>query len=119
MLSAASTWRWATGLLAVSVIACRTREDGARKTGRAAAVIAVRECTGDAGVSEGCRASVCARQCSSFADSVALSEACATRCLGQGTCDSDLDCDRGLICRMIAPRLRRCQAPGDADAGLL
>jgi hypothetical protein len=34
--------------------------------------------------------------------------------MGRGTCNSDLDCDRGGACVMIAPRLRRCERRTDA-----
>jgi hypothetical protein len=103
-------------VFAVSALACRTREEGARRAGHEAALIAVHDCAGDAGTAEGCRASICRDRCAAFADSVALTETCTTRCTGQGTCDSDADCDRGMVCRVIAPRLRRCEPPRDGDA---
>ena len=102
--------------LALSAVGCRTREEGAQRAGREAALVAVRDCAGDAGLAEVCRASVCRDRCAPFTDSVTLTEACTTKCMGQGTCDSDADCDKGLICRMIAPRLRRCEPPRDVDA---
>jgi hypothetical protein len=102
--------------LAVLALACQTREEGARKAGREAAIVAVHDCAGDAGLAEECRASICRDRCAGFADSVTLTETCTAKCTGQGTCDSDADCDKGLICRMIAPRLRRCEPPRDVDA---
>src|SRR5258708_38412140 len=116
MVSSASTIALLAVVVAFSAMACRTREEGARRAGREAALVAVRDCPGDAGKVEGCRESICRDRCAPFADSVGLTETCATRCLGQGTCDSDADCDRGLFCRMIAPRLRRCEPPRDTDA---
>jgi hypothetical protein len=102
--------------LVLSVLACQTREEGAQKAGREAALVALHDCTQDAGVAEGCRASICRDRCAPFADSVTLTETCTAKCMRQGTCDSDADCDKGLICRMIAPRLRRCESPRDVDA---
>jgi hypothetical protein len=102
--------------LALCAWSCRTREETARRVGREAAQIALRDCASDAGISEGCRALLCRDRCSSFADSVVLGETCTNKCLGQGTCDSDADCDRGLFCTMIAPRLRRCVPARDLDA---
>jgi hypothetical protein len=96
--------------------ACRTREDAARRAGREAALLARHDCVSDAGLAEECRASICRDRCAAFADSVTLTETCTTKCTGKGTCDSDADCDKALICRMIAPRLRRCETPRDVDA---
>jgi hypothetical protein len=101
---------------ALLALSCRTREETARKAGQEAALVAVHDCAADGGISEGCRVLICRDRCSAFADSVALTEACTEKCRGLGTCDSDLDCDRGLVCTMIAPRLRRCMAPRDRDA---
>jgi hypothetical protein len=91
---------------------CRTREEAARRAGREGAVAVGLACLGDGGDEgdrEPCRVLACRERCASFADSVQLSEACTTKCLGQGTCDSDADCTGGLVCVMIAPRLRRCE----------
>jgi hypothetical protein len=93
--------------------ACRTREDAARSTGREAAQLAARTCS-DAADIETCRAPICLDRCAPYADSKLLTESCMGKCLGQGTCDSDSDCSGGLICMMIAPRLRRCQPSPDA-----
>jgi hypothetical protein len=94
-------------------LACRTREDTARTAGREAANMAANACA-DAGDVETCRTPICRDRCAPYADSKALSEACTSKCLGQGTCDSDADCSAGLVCMMIAPRLRRCQPAPDA-----
>src|SRR3954454_13416080 len=91
-----------------TLAACRTREDTARSTGREAAIVAARACA-DAGDIETCRAPLCRDRCTPYADSTLLTESCTAKCLGQGTCDSDADCTGGLVCMMIAPRLRRCQ----------
>ena len=104
--------------LAPSAVGCRTREEGAQRAGREAALVAVHDCAGDAGLAEVCRLSICRDRCAPFADSVILTETCTTKCMGQGTCDSDADCDKGLICRidcptpaaMRAPAGRRCRA---------
>jgi len=93
--------------------ACRTREDAARSAGREAALVAATACS-DAGDVETCRAPICRDRCAPYADSKLLTEACTTKCLGQGTCDSDSDCSGSLVCMMIAPRLRRCQPRPDA-----
>src|SRR5258708_10227478 len=98
--------------LAFGCTGCRTREDAARRAGREGAVALGLACPGDGG-DEGdrdpCRVLACRERCASFADSVQLSEACTSKCLGQGTCDSDADCTAGLACVVIAPRLRRCE----------
>jgi hypothetical protein len=103
-------------LLLAAVLACRTREDAAQRAGREAAQVAVRDCASDGGVAESCRNALCRDLCASFVDSLVLLEACTGKCMGRGTCDSDADCDRGLVCTMIAPRLRRCRPPREADA---
>jgi hypothetical protein len=95
--------------------ACRTREDTARTAGREAALAADRACDADATDVATCRSTICRDRCAPYADSNLLTEACTTKCLGQGTCDSDADCTGGLVCMMIAPRLRRCQPRPDAQ----
>ena len=101
-------------LFALGAGACGTRENAARKQGREAALFAARACDADAGDVEACREPICRERCTSFADCVRLDETCTTKCMGQGTCDSDADCTGGLVCVMIAPRLRRCQPYPDA-----
>src|SRR6266704_2995381 len=86
---------------------CRTREDAARRAGREGALALGLACPGDGGDEgdrEPCRALACRERCASFSDSMQLSEVCTTKCMGQGTCDSDADCTGGLVCVMIAPR---------------
>jgi hypothetical protein len=110
-------WRFGVALVLLgAIVVCRTREDAARKIGRSAALTAARACSDAASTDDACRERLCREQCADFADSVALRESCTSRCTGQGTCDSDADCDQGLICVMIAPRLRRCVAPRASDA---
>jgi len=92
-----------------SALGC-TREDSAAKVAREGVLAAERACD-DAGQTEVCRERVCRDRCDRFADSVHLLEACMARCTGRGTCDSDSDCGRGLVCVMIAPRVRRCAPP--------
>jgi hypothetical protein len=89
---------------------CTTREDAARRAGRQGAQIAAGACA-DAGDVSACRAPLCRNHCASFADSKSLGDACLARCTGEGTCDSDADCAAGLMCVMIAPRVRRCGTP--------
>jgi hypothetical protein len=93
--------------------ACRTREDAAQNAGREAALVAASACS-DASDVEACRAPLCRDRCAPYTDSKLLAEACTSKCLGQGTCSSDSDCSGGLVCMMIAPRLRRCQPRPDA-----
>src|SRR5262245_49832597 len=101
--------------LACTLGACRTREDAARNAAREGAVAAARSCDADAGDIEACRADVCRDHCAPYADSKSLAETCTSKCTGQGTCESDRDCTAGLVCMMIAPRLRRCQPRPDAN----
>lgn len=105
-----------TGLaFAVLALACQTREEAARRTGREAALVVERACATDAGDDEACRESTCRERCARFTDSAGLTETCTSRCKGQGTCDSNADCDHGLICVVIAPVLRRCGVAPDAE----
>jgi hypothetical protein len=119
--SAIASWvsgvRLAAILLALGMGGCRTREEGARKAEQEAALAAASACPAAAGDAEVCRDAICRERCANFADSVSLAETCRTKCTGQGTCDSDADCARGLVCVMIAPRLRRCEPSRDAAAG--
>jgi hypothetical protein len=98
----------------LTTVACRTREDAARRAGQEAAIVALRACPENEVDHEACRTPVCRDRCAAFADSLALHEVCTARCLGQGTCDSAADCDPGFACIVIAPRLRRCGVRPDA-----
>jgi hypothetical protein len=100
-------------LISVSVLGCRTREDAAHKVAREGTLAAADSCA-DAAAVEACRQPICRARCAPFSDSVHLLETCITQCMGRGTCNSDLDCDRGHTCVMIAPRLRRCEPRTDA-----
>ena len=102
-------------LVSVSVLRCRTREDAAHQVAREGALTAADSC-GDAAAVDLCREAICRARCAPFSDAVHLVETCITRCMGRGTCHSDLDCARGQACVMIAPRLRRCEPR--AEAGL-
>ena len=102
-----SLYRTAGVLLLVGTLACPTREDAARRVARQAALAAARECA-DAAAAETCSETICRDQCSPYADSPQIAELCRDQCLGRGTCNSDRDCAGGLVCLMIAPRLRRC-----------
>ena len=102
--------------LALGGAGCRTREDAARRTGREGALALGLACPGDGGDEsdrEPCRTLACRERCAPFADSIQLSEVCSSKCMGQGTCDSDADCVGGLVCVMIAPRLRKCEPRPD------
>ena len=70
--------------LALSVLGCRTREEGAQRAGREAALVAVHDCAGDAGLAEICRVSICRDCARPFRDSVTLTETCTAKCMGQG-----------------------------------
>jgi len=112
--------RFATAPLVLAFAAsvapgCRTREETARQVGRQAALVAASACASDAAEPDDCREPICRERCAPFADSVRLAEACTTKCMGLGTCDSDMDCSGGLVCVMIAPRLRRCAPRPDAS----
>jgi len=102
-----SRYRIARVLLLFGTLACPTREDAARGVARRAALVALRECA-DAAVPETCSETICRDRCSPYAHSPHIAEPCVDHCLGRGTCNSDRDCAGGLVCLMIAPRLRRC-----------
>ena len=114
--SAGSVRRWVRVIVMLGALGCRTREDAALKVAREGALAAGDACAGAdaAQAAEACRESICRARCTSFADSVHLVETCKTQCMGRGTCSSDLDCDPGLTCTVIAPRLRRCESRADA-----
>ena len=103
-------------LAGANAIGCATREDNAVRAARAAALLAERACR-DAGSTEGCREPICRDQCDRFADSARLVETCIDKCLGRGTCDSDSDCRDGLLCIVIAPRVRRCAPRSEGEPG--
>ena len=102
--------------LALGGAGCKTREEAALRAGRQGALALGLACPGDGGDEDDrdpCRTLACRERCASFADSTRLSEACTSKCMGQGTCDSDADCVGGLVCVMIAPRLRKCEPRPD------
>jgi hypothetical protein len=98
----------------LGAFACRTREDAALSLARETARAAARVCA-DASDGEVCRDPICRSGCGVYADAPHLIEACIARCMGRDTCNSDRDCDRGLVCRMIAPVVRRCQPPLEVE----
>jgi hypothetical protein len=100
-------------LVVTTALGCRTREDAAHKMGRESALVAAESCA-DAAARETCHESNCHDRCASFSDSTHLAETCLAKCMGRGTCNSDLDCDPWRACVMIAPRLRRCERRTDA-----
>ena len=99
-------------LAAATALGCRTREDAAHKVAHEGALVAAESCA-DAAAVEACHEPICRDRCATFSDSIHLVETCITKCMGRGTCNSDLDCDPGRTCVMIAPRLRRCEVRGD------
>ena len=110
--ASARTRRTIAAMIAMSGLGCRTREDAALNVARESALAAAEHCAGTE--VDACRASICHDRCAEFSDSSYLTETCFTRCMGRGTCHSDLDCDPARACVMIAPRLRRCEPRTDA-----